>query len=202
LGRLRIPHQIYIISANARTARGIATAIAILVVDVPFDAKAADTAAIIENSVTKTDVEDVLVVPAFAAEVLPDVFTKIAGLDVEVPRKVFPVVPKFSARVLLEILVDEAAKSELSNTILTPYALKPPGDENVIILVEVIPAFDESVTGNSHRRSDPSAKQSRPGVRECRRVSAGKRHLAADGAACYGRDCRDALGIVTGFNIA
>jgi hypothetical protein len=28
----------------------------------------------------------------------------------------------------INVLVDKAAKSELSNTILTPYALKPPGE--------------------------------------------------------------------------
>jgi hypothetical protein len=46
------------------------------------------------------------------------------------------------------LLVDKAAMSELSNTILTPYAFKPPGDPKVIILVEVIPSVDERLNGN------------------------------------------------------
>jgi hypothetical protein len=39
-----------------------------------------------------------------------------------------PVAPELSVRVLLDILVVEAGKSELSDTILTRYALKPPSN--------------------------------------------------------------------------
>jgi hypothetical protein len=66
----------------------------------------------------------------------------------EVLLSTLPVALELSVRVLLDILVDEAAKSALSDTILTPYALKPLGNWKVIILVEVIPSFDESVIGD------------------------------------------------------
>ena len=61
-------------------------------------------------------VENILVVAGFPLGVLPIVPPAPATLDEEVLLNMLPA----------NLLVDKAAKSELSYTILTPYAFKPP----------------------------------------------------------------------------
>lgn len=107
--------------ANARTATGTTTATAIVAVDVLFNAGAAE-----------------VVVARFPLGVLPVVPPALATMDEEVLLNMLPA----------NVLEDRAAKSELSYTILTPYAFKPPPALKVTILVEVIPYPDERVIGN------------------------------------------------------
>ena len=82
--------------------------------------------------------ENVLVVARFPLGVLPVVPPALATMDEEVLLNMLPA----------NVLEDRAAKSELSYTILTPYAFKPPPSLKVTILVEVVPYPDERVIGN------------------------------------------------------